>query len=274
MGVPLIAQSIQVFGLAGMPEIKSGGNIATLVLDLVQAGALGPGGLEDGDIVVVTSKIVSKSEGRLVKAVDREAAITEETARVVASRGSTRIVETHHGFVMAAAGVDSSNTPIGTVLLLPLDPDESARRIRADLQRGSDCQFGVIVTDTGGRPWRSGLVDIALGAAGIVPFVDYRGRTDAFGNALELTVTAVVDEIAAAADLVKGKLRAIRVAVVRGLAHLVMPVDGPGVRSLIRNSDEDLFRLGTHEALEQGRREAMGTLRNIGSCQCDLPRIS
>lgn len=216
-----------------------------LVLEQIRAGGLGPTGLENGDTVVVTSKIVSKAEGRLAQAADREDAITRETVRVVASRGSTRIVETRHGFVMAAAGVDASNTANGTVLLLPEDPDASARRIRADLVRDSDCVLAVVVTDTAGRPWRNGLVDIALGAARIVTSIDYRGKTDTFGNPLEMTVTAVVDEIAAAADLVKGKLSRVPIAVLRGLGHLLAAEDGPGVRSLIRKSDEDLFRQGT-----------------------------
>ena len=255
-------RSIQVFGLAGIPEVRNGDNIADLILARIRAGGLGPGSLEDGDIVVVTSKIISKAEGRLRAAANREAAITQETVRLVASRGSTRIVETRHGFVMAAAGVDASNTPYGTVLLLPIDPDESSRRIRADLQNGSGRCLGFVATDTAGRPWRHGLVDIALGAAGIVTSLDHRGMTDSFGNLLEMTVTAVVEEIAAAADLVKGKVSGTPVAIVRGLGHLVTSEDGPGVRSLIRKPDEDLFRLGTDEALEQGRKEGASTDRN------------
>ena len=251
--VPL---SIQVFGIAGLPEFAADDDIAGLVLERVTTGCLGPEGFADGDVVVGTSKIVSKVEGRVASAVDREDAITAETVRMVASRGATRIVETRHGFVMAAAGVDASNTVQGTVLLLPLNPDESARHIRAGLQAASGRQLGVVVTDTAGRPWRNGLVDIALGAAGIVTIVDYRGQDDSFGNSLEQTITAVVDEIAAAADLVKGKLSGIPIAVIRGLGHLVSAEDGPGVRSLIRSSDDDLFRLGTREAIEQGRREA------------------
>lgn len=251
--VPL---SIQVFGVVGLPEFAPDDDIAALVLDRVEAGCLGPDGLLDGDVVVVTSKIVSKTEGRVARADDREDAITAESVRVVASRGATRIVETRHGFVMAAAGVDASNTAQGTVLLLPLDPDESARQIRTGLQKHSGRQLAVVVTDTAGRPWRNGLVDLALGAAGIATVVDYRGQSDSFGNTLEQTITAVVDEIAAAADLVKGKLGGVPVAVIRGLDHLVGPDDGPGVRALIRSSDEDMFRLGTREAIEQGRREA------------------
>lgn len=252
-GVP---ESIQVFGVPGLPEFGPGDDIARLFLDRVEAGILGPAGLLDGDVIVVTSKIVSKAEGRTMAVRDREDAITAESVRVVASRGATRIVETRHGFVMAAAGVDASNTSPGTVLLLPVDPDESARAIRAGLREATGRRVAVLITDTAGRPWRNGLVDISLGAAGITALVDYRGQQDSFGNSLEQTVTAVVDEIAAAADLVKGKLGGIPIAVVRGLGDLVGDDDGPGIRPLVRGSDEDMFRLGTREAIELGRSQA------------------
>jgi coenzyme F420-0:L-glutamate ligase/coenzyme F420-1:gamma-L-glutamate ligase len=265
-------RSIQVFGLDGLPEVQTGDQIAELILRRVQAGGLDLGVLQDGDIVVVTSKIVSKAEGRITSAADRESAITRESVRVVASRGATRIVQTRHGFVMAAAGVDSSNTPTGTVLLLPVDPDESSRKIRADLQNASGRTLGVVVSDTAGRPWRGGVVDLALGAAGIAVALDYRDMIDPFGNRLEMTITAVVDEIAAAADLVKGKLGGVPIAIVRGLGHLVTPEHGPGVRSLIRKPDEDLFRLGTDEAREQGRREAASAACDCGPLKGDEPR--
>lgn len=243
--------AFQVFGVPGLPEFAPGDDIASLLIE-----GLGTSGLIDGDIVVVTSKIVSKVEGRIVPAEDREDAITAEAVRVVASRGPTRIVETRHGFVMAAAGVDSSNTAGGTVLLLPVDPDRSSREIRAALQEATGARVAVVITDTAGRPWRNGLVDLSLGAAGLQVLVDYRGRTDGFGNSIAMTVTAVVDEIAAAADLVKGKLDGIPIAVVRGLGHLVSAEDGPGVAALIRSADQDLFRLGTREAIELGRSQA------------------
>lgn len=253
-----VPASIQVFGIPGLPEFGPGDDIAALFLDRLESGVLGPAGLIDGDVIVVTSKIVSKVEGRTVAAEDREDAITAETVRVVASRGQTRVVQTHHGFVMAAAGVDASNTGSGTVLLLPLDPDQSARSIREALQEATDTQLAVVVTDTAGRPWRNGLVDLSLGAAGLQVLVDYRGQEDSFGNFLAQTVIAVVDEIAAAADLVKGKLSGIPIAVIRGLEHLVVVEDGPGVAALIRGSDQDLFRLGTREAIELGRSQPQG----------------
>ena len=176
----------------------------------------------------------------------REQAIEAETVRVVARRGATTIAQTRHGLVLAAAGVDESNTSPGTVVLLPEDPDESARRLRKALHgRTGFAAIGVIVTDTMGRPWRAGQTDNAIGAAGVVPVRDYRGETDTFGNILEVTVAAVADEIAAAADLVKGKSRHVPAAVVRGLPGLVTDQDGPGARALIRAAEEDMFRLGS-----------------------------
>jgi coenzyme F420-0:L-glutamate ligase / coenzyme F420-1:gamma-L-glutamate ligase len=164
---------------------------------------------------------------------------------VVARRGPTTIAQTRHGLVLAAAGVDESNTAPGTVVLLPEDPDESARRLRKALQARTGRTVGVIVTDTMGRPWRAGQTDNAIGAAGVTPVRDYRGEADTFGNILEVTVAAVADEIAAAADLVKGKSRQVPAAVVRGLAALVTEQDGPGARAIIRPADEDMFRFGS-----------------------------
>src|SRR5690606_30465123 len=210
-----------------------------------------------GDVVVVTSKIVSKAEGRVQVADDREKAIEAETVRVVArrahDRGETRIVETRQGLVLAAAGVDASNTEPGTVLLLPEDPDGSARRIRAGLRERTGADVAVIVSDTLGRPWRNGLVDAAIGVAGLEPLNDLRGREDAHGNRLDATITAVADEIAAAAELVKGKLDGVPVAVVRGLSALVTKEDGPGARALVRPPDEDMFRYGPSEVLQARR---------------------
>ena len=181
--------------------------------------------LADGDILAVTSKIVSKAEGRQVAADDREQAITDETVRVVATRahpgGVTRIVENRQGLVLAAAGVDASNTPDGIVLLLPVDPDASARALCAALRERTGLRLGVLITDTAGRPWREGQTDIAIGAAGVAVLDDLRGTTDAGGRRLDVTVAAVADEIAAAADLVKGKTSGNPVAVVRGLGRLV-----------------------------------------------------
>ncbi|MFF0297859.1 coenzyme F420-0:L-glutamate ligase [Kitasatospora sp. NPDC004614] len=239
--------------VTGLPEIAEGDDIAELI---AKAGEF-----EDGDILVITSKIVSKAEGRLLHADDREAAIDAETVRVVARRGPVRIVENRNGLVMAAAGVDASNTAPGTVLLLPLDPDESARRLRARLQQLTGRRLAVIVTDTFGRPWRNGLTDVAIGAAGLRVLEDHRGRTDSHGNELQLTVTATADELAAAADLVKGKATGTPVAIVRGLAGLVTAEDGDGVRAIIRSAKDDMFRLGTSEAI----REAVTLRRTVRS---------
>ncbi|WP_246090923.1 coenzyme F420-0:L-glutamate ligase [Nonomuraea deserti] len=230
------ARRIEVIAVTGIGEVRPGDDVAALLKDA---------GLHDGDIVVVTSKIVSKAEGRVRQAPDRAQAIEDETARVVARRGDTVISQTRQGFVMAAAGVDASNTEPGTVLLLPVDPDASARRIRAGLSE----RAGVIVSDTFGRPWRNGLTDVAIGAAGVRPLDDFRGASDGYGNELSATVTALADEIAGAAELVKGKLDGVPVAIVRGLSHLVTDDDGPGVRPLVRAADEDLFRYGSRDVV-------------------------
>ena len=230
-------ETLSVAPVTGLPEITSGADLAALIADAAPD-------LRDGDILVVTSKIVSKAEGRMVTA-SREQAIEAETARVVARRGATTIAQTRHGLVLAAAGVDESNTAPGTVVLLPEDPDESARRLRKALHARTARTVGVVISDTMGRPWRAGQTDNAIGAAGVRPVRDYRGEADTFGNILEVTVAAVADEIAAAADLVKGKSRGVPVAVVRGLDGLVTEQDGPGARELIRPAEEDMFRFGS-----------------------------
>ncbi|MFI0812964.1 coenzyme F420-0:L-glutamate ligase [Streptomyces echinatus] len=252
----------RVWALPGIPEVRPGDDIAKLI-------AAAEPGLADGDVLIVTSKIVSKAEGRVVRAADREAAIDAETVRVVARRGTLRIVENRQGLVMAAAGVDASNTPSGTVLLLPEDPDASARAIRAGLRDTLGVDVGVLVSDTFGRPWRAGLTDVAIGAAGVHVLDDLRGGTDAHGNPLSATVVATADELAAAGDLVKGKATGRPVAVVRGLPHVVRPADGAdggddgrdgtgeGARALVRAAADDMFRLGTSEAVREavtGRR--------------------
>ena len=236
---------LTVTGVPGLPEISAGADLARLISDAA-------GDLRDGDILVVTSKIVSKAEGRVIRG-DRERAIDSEAIRVVARRGQTRIVETRHGLVLAAAGVDSSNTEPGTVVLLPEDPDGSARRLRKAIAERRGLSVGVVITDTMGRPWRNGQTDTAIGAAGIVPLRDHRGQSDTFGNQLEVTVAAVADEIAASADLVKGKTSQVPVAIVRGLAALVTSADGPGAAALIRPSADDMFRLGTADVLRERR---------------------
>ncbi|MEU8927136.1 coenzyme F420-0:L-glutamate ligase [Kitasatospora sp. NPDC048545] len=234
---------LEILGVEGIPEVDAGADLAALI---AKAGTY-----LDGDILLVTSKVVSKAEGRLLHSADREAAIDAETVRVVARRGPARIVENRNGFVMAAAGVDASNTAPGTVLLLPEDPDASARALRARLQQLTGRRLAVVVTDTFGRPWRNGLTDVAIGAAGLSVLDDHRGRTDSHGNELTLTVTATADELAAAADLVKGKATDVPVAVVRGLGRLVTVEDGEGTRPLVRPAADDMFRLGTSEALRQ-----------------------
>jgi coenzyme F420-0:L-glutamate ligase / coenzyme F420-1:gamma-L-glutamate ligase len=234
----------------GVPEIEAGDDLAQIVVDAA-------GRLEAGDIVVVSSKVVSKAEGRQVVADDREQAITDETVRVVAVReqpggGVTRIVENRLGIVGAAAGVDASNVAPGTVLLLPIDPDASAARLRTALIAAAGAPIGVVVSDTLGRPWRRGQTDVAIGAAGIRVVDDLRGLPDANGRTMGVTVVAVADEVAALADLVKGKAERRPLAVVRGLGDHVLDVDGPGARSIVRLGNEDMFRQGSAEAYADG----------------------
>ncbi|NEA38582.1 coenzyme F420-0:L-glutamate ligase [Streptomyces sp. SID11385] len=252
--------AFSVRAVPGLPEVAPGDDLAALI------AAAGPA-LADGDLVVVTSKIVSKAEGRIMAADSREEAIDAETVRLVARRGPLRIVENRQGLVMAAAGVDASNTAPGTVLLLPEDPDASAARIREGLRAALGVRVGVLVTDTFGRPWRAGLTDVAIGAAGVRVLDDLRGGTDAHGNPLSATVVALADEIAAAGDLVKGKAAGYPVAVVSGLAHLVTDDGedgedgrgGEGARALVRAARDDMFRLGTSEAV----REAVAQRRTV-----------
>jgi coenzyme F420-0:L-glutamate ligase / coenzyme F420-1:gamma-L-glutamate ligase len=240
--------AVTVLPVPGLPEITAGDDLAALIAD---AAAADPG-LRDGDILVITSKVVSKSEGRVVRG-DRESAIDAETVRVVARRGQTRISETRHGLVLAAAGVDESNTEPGTLVLLPVDPDGSAQRLRKAISGRSGVRLAVIITDTMGRPWRAGQTDTAIGAAGLLPLRDHRGEADTFGNVLEVTMAAVADEIAAAADLVKQKTTQIPVAVVRGLPGLVTDAAGPGAAALIRPAADDMFRLGAADVLTARR---------------------
>jgi coenzyme F420-0:L-glutamate ligase / coenzyme F420-1:gamma-L-glutamate ligase len=234
-----VTQRIEIWGVDGIPEVEVGDDLGHL---LIRADA----DLRDGDIVVVTSKIVSKAEGRLVPGA-RDDHIAGETARVVARRGDTQIVETHHGFVMAAAGIDASNVPAGMVALLPVDADASARNIHYTLRAEIGVNVAVIISDTMGRPWRDGVVDTAIGAAGLDVLWDLRGQRDAAGHLLEATVIAIGDELASAGDLVKGKLTSTPVAVIRGFPFTTNDSDR-GARPLIRPSTDDMFRLGTREA--------------------------
>jgi coenzyme F420-0:L-glutamate ligase/coenzyme F420-1:gamma-L-glutamate ligase len=261
--------SLEILPVPGIGEVSPG-------TDLAGAITRAAPWLRDGDVLVVTSKVVSKAEGRLVAVPPsgperddtRAAVIAGETARVVATRGETRIVATHHGFVMASAGVDASNVDPGHLVLLPKDPDASARALRAALAERYGLRVAVVVSDTSGRPWRNGLTDVALGAAGIEPLRDHRGQADPYGNELRVTQVAVADELAAAADLVKGKHDRIPVAVVRCLpagagagddpaGGMGAGEDGPGVvGTLVRDGAQDLFALGTAEARAAGLREA------------------
>lgn len=229
----------------GIGEVTPGADLAALLV-----GATRVDGLEDGDIVVLTSKVVSKAEGRFVAA-GKADVLGGETERVVARRGRTAIVRTRHGLVLAGAGIDASNTEAGTVLLLPEDPDRSARTLRERLLELTGCNLAVVVTDTAGRAWRNGQTDLAIGAAGLEVLHDYAGRVDDYGNELAVTAPAVADEIAAAGDLVKAKLARRPAAVLRGLGDLVLPEGehGPGAAALVREEDHDMFGLGAREAV-------------------------
>ena len=243
---------ITVHAPDGAPEVGPGDDLASLVADLVE--------LADGDIVTVTSKVVSKAEGR-VRHGTRDEALDAESRRVVARRGPTAIVRTRHGLTLAAAGIDASNVMPGTVVLLPEDPDASARAIRDSLLARTGRNVGVLVTDTAGRAWREGQTDIAIGAAGVRVMVDLSGAVDTHGNELAVTAPAVADEIAGAAELVQGKLSARPFALVRGREDLVLPAGehGPGAAALVRPDGTDLFGYGAREAVVRAiRGEAEG----------------
>jgi coenzyme F420-0:L-glutamate ligase / coenzyme F420-1:gamma-L-glutamate ligase len=248
---------IEILPVHGIGDVSPGDDLAELI-------ATAAPWLRDGDVLVVTSKIVSKAEGRLANVPlagpEREAAREEilaaETARVVARRGATRIVQTHHGFVMASAGIDASNVDRSMLVLLPKDPDASARSLRAALRERFGVDVAVIISDTMGRPWRNGLTDVALGAAGIPAIRDHRGEIDPYGNELQITQMAVIDELAGAGELVKGKCDQVPVAVIRGYLTAAGPEDGDGAAALIRDAALDLFSLGTAEAHAAGLRAA------------------
>jgi coenzyme F420-0:L-glutamate ligase / coenzyme F420-1:gamma-L-glutamate ligase len=237
-----VSGHLDIAGVDGLPEVRPGDDLAALVCQRAP-------GLGDGDVLVVTSKVVSKAEGRVVRT-ERLAAIEAETERVVARRGPTTIARTRHGLTMAAAGVDASNTEPGRVVLLPLDPDGSARRLRTRVREIAGANVAVVLSDTAGRPWREGQTDIAVGCAGLVPLDDHAGRLDTQGNVLEVTAPAVADEVAGAADLVMGKAAGRPAAVVHGLTDRVLPAgaDGPGAAALVRPDDADMFALGAREA--------------------------
>ncbi|MCY3634056.1 MAG: coenzyme F420-0:L-glutamate ligase [bacterium] len=229
---------LEIFGVEGLPEINAGDDLASLIAETAD--------LADGDVVVVTQKIVSKAEGAMV-AVDpddplsHKPVVEQESVRVLRRRGDLVISETKHGFVCANAGVDRSNVDADQAALLPDDPDKSARRIRDGIKAKGGLDVGVIVSDTFGRPWRRGVADVAIGVAGIRPILDLRGTEDAMGRELQVTEVAIVDELAAAAELVMGKAENVPVAVIRGGNTTWL---GPGSiqADLIRPPGEDLFR--------------------------------
>lgn len=235
-----------VEALAGIGEVAAGDDVTQLIIDAFALEATGIG-LLDEDVLVITSKIISKAEGRQLRAADREMALETETVRTVARRGPTSIVVNRLGITQAAAGIDSSNVEAGKVLLLPSDPDASAARIRARLEDHFGVRLAVIISDTSGRAWRVGQTDHAIGLSGLAPIINYAGETDAYGNALAVTAMAVADELAAAADLVKGKLRGRPVAIIRGAE--VEFAGGHNARELLRDTGQDLFARGQREAV-------------------------
>lgn len=261
------AAPVEILPVTGLPDFRPGD-------DLAGALAAAAPWLRDGDVVVVTSKVVSKCEGRIVAAPEdpeerdvlRRKLIDQEAVRVLARKGRTLITENAFGLVQAAAGVDGSNIDASELALLPVDPDVSAAALRAGLAQRLNVTVAVIVTDTMGRAWRNGQTDVAIGAAGLPVLQGYSGSIDTHGNELLVTEIAVADEIAAAADLVKGKLTAIPVAVVRGL-HSVD--DGSSGRQLVRAGEDDLFWLGTAEAIELGRRQAQLLRRSVRQFSAD-----
>jgi coenzyme F420-0:L-glutamate ligase / coenzyme F420-1:gamma-L-glutamate ligase len=248
---------ITIFAPAGIGEVTRGTDLAEVILPAIDADPAGP--LRNDDIVVVTSKIISKAEGRVEPATRRTEMITLEARRTVARRGETRIVRTRTGLTIAAAGIDNSNLATNSILLLPRDPDASAALLHQRLQAATGLRLGVIISDTAGRPWRLGQTDHAIGISGVRAVEDYIGARDAYGNELQVTAIAVADEIAAAADLVKGKLRGRPVAVLRGLGQLVSETDS-GARDLIRDAANDMFGYGSREAVLAAALAATGQL--------------
>ncbi|MCW1960115.1 MAG: coenzyme F420-0:L-glutamate ligase [Mycobacterium sp.] len=253
------AAPVEIIPVPGLPEFRPGDDLAAAIR------AAAPW-LRDGDIVVITSKVVSKCEGRVVTSPQdpeerdalRRRLIDQEAVRVLARKGRTLITENRHGLVQAAAGVDGSNVSTTELALLPEDPDASAARLRAEL--GTAADVAVVLTDTMGRAWRNGQTDTAIGSAGLPVLHSYAGARDSHGNELLVTEVAVADEIAAAADLVKGKLTGVPVAVVRGLT---LPDDGSTAARLLRGGEDDLFWLGTAESIELGRRQAQLLRRSV-----------
>jgi coenzyme F420-0:L-glutamate ligase / coenzyme F420-1:gamma-L-glutamate ligase len=236
--------ALQLFAVRGVGEVRPGDVLADLLTSALSApdGA----GLVDDDVLVVTSKVVSQAEGRLVGVDDADPAakvalVERESVRVLRRRGELRVTETSHGFVCANAGIDLSNVEVGTAVLLPEDPDRSARRLRADLHRRLAVTVGVVISDTFGRSWRRGVTDVAIGCAGVAGIIDLRGTKDALGRVLEATEVCVVDELAAAADVVMGKASGVPAVVIRGAPQAWLR-DGNVASEVVRPYDEDLFR--------------------------------
>ncbi|MEX0683088.1 MAG: coenzyme F420-0:L-glutamate ligase [Dehalococcoidia bacterium] len=246
---------VRIIPLLGIPEVRAGDDVAALIVESAKAGP----GVEPGDVLVVTQKIVSKAEGRIVSLdtvtpsaeAERLAGETEkdprlvelilrESASIVRQRGPVLITETKHGFICANAGIDASNVgPEGTVCLLPEDPDASCRGIRDAVGAATGADVAVVMSDTFGRPWREGHTNVAIGVAGMLPFADYVGQTDSFGYELRVTTICAADELAAAAELVQNKLDAVPVAIVRGYPY----IRGEGsARDIVRDREKDLFR--------------------------------
>ncbi len=258
------AAPVEILPVPGLPEFRPGDDLAAAI------AAAAPW-LLDGDIVVVTSKVVSKCEGRIVTAPEdaderdalRRRLIHQEAVRVLARKGRTLITENRHGLVQAAAGVDGSNVSTTELALLPDDPDASAAALRTALRQRTGAEVAVVVTDTMGRAWRNGQIDAAIGSSGLPVLHGYAGARDSHGNELLVTEVAVADEIAAAADLVKGKLTGVAVAVVRGLRNLTERDDGSCAAALLRGGPDDLFWLGTAEAIDLGRSQAQLLRRSV-----------
>ncbi|MFC4602519.1 coenzyme F420-0:L-glutamate ligase [Rhodococcus kronopolitis] len=259
--------AVEILPVLGLPEFRPGD-------DLARALAEAAPWLADGDVLVVTSKIASKVEGRIVPSPtdpdERDAArrvlVDQEAVRVVARKGRTLITENKLGIVQAASGIDGSNVHPTELALLPVDPDASARRLRSRIAELLGVTVAVVITDTMGRAWRMGQTDAAIGAAGLPVLHGYAGSVDAQGNELFVTSVAIADELAAAGDLVKGKVGGVPVAVVRGMT---LTDDGSGATDLVRRGEEDLFWLGTNEALAQGRGEALLMRRSVREFSAD-----
>ena len=255
------AAAVEILPVSGLGEFRPGDDLAAAICSAAPW-------LRDGDVVVITSKVVSKCEGRIVAAPEdpeerdalRRRLIDQEAVRVLARKDRTLITANRHGLVQAAAGVDGSNVSTTELALLPEDPDASAARLRVALRQRAAVDVAVIVTDTMGRAWRNGQIDAAIGCAGLPVLHSYAGARDSHGNELLVTEVAVADEIAAAADLVKGKLTAVPVAVVRGLA---LADDGSTAARLLRGGADDLFWLGTAESIDLGRRQAQLLRRSV-----------